>query len=127
MKKLITLSSTLIIAFLAVVTTVSAQQIDIAPKSGAFDQLLELSIPGIISGIISLILIAAALIFFFMLVIGGIRWMLSGGDKAGTEGARSQVTAALIGLIIVFSAWAIIKLVNVLFGIDILHLTIPTF
>ena len=63
---------------------------------------------------------------FFMLVIGGIRYITSGGDKAQTEAARGQITAALIGLVIVFAAWAIISLVNAFFGINILQLDIPS-
>ena len=71
----------------------------------------------LLGNIITLILIAAALVFFFMLVIGGIQWMVSGGDKAATESARGRITAALIGLVIVFSAWAIIKLMEQFLGI----------
>ncbi|MBI2405611.1 hypothetical protein HYV21_00965 [Candidatus Microgenomates bacterium] len=100
--------------------------INIKP-GGQFQALGNLTVPSIVSGLIRLVLVIAALIFFFILVIGGIRWILSGGDKTATEGARSQITAALVGLVIVFAAWAIIQLVNVLFGIDILQLTIPKF
>ncbi|MEK7112404.1 MAG: hypothetical protein AAB875_03680, partial [Patescibacteria group bacterium] len=71
------------------------------------------------------ILVIAALVFFFILVIGGIRWIASGGDKAHTEAARSQITAALVGLVIVFAAWAIVQLINTFFGIDIFKLTLP--
>jgi len=61
------------------------------------------------------------------LVIGGIKWIASGGDKAQTESARNQITAALVGLVIVFAAWAILALIKVFFGIDILTtLTIPS-
>lgn len=45
---------------------------------------------------------------------------MSGGDKAGTESARGQITAALVGLVIVFSAWAIATLVGAVFGVNIL-------
>ncbi len=111
--------------FLSVVF--AADKINIKP-TGDFQLLGNITVPGVVSGVISLLLVVAALIFFFMLVIGGIRWMLSGGDKAGTEGARNQITAALVGLIIVFSAWAIVQLIKTLFGIDILGgLTIPSF
>ena len=65
-------------------------------------------------------------ILIFILVIGGIKWILSGGDKAHTEGARNQITAALVGLVIVFSAWAIIQLINTFFGVNILQLDLPT-
>lgn len=103
-----------------------ADEINLRP-GGQFQALGNLTVPSIVSGLIRLVLVIAALVFFFILVIGGIRWILSGGDKTATEGARSQITAALVGLVIVFAAWAIIQLVNVLFGIDILQLTIPKF
>jgi len=64
-------------------------------------------------------------LFFFMLVIGGIQWIMSGGDKAKTEEARNRITAALIGLIIVFAAWLIIILVQNVFGVSLLNFTIP--
>jgi hypothetical protein len=81
---------------------------------------------GIIGGLIQVALIIAAIIFFLMLVVGGIRWILSGGDKGQTEAARSQLTAALIGLVIVFAAWAIASLVGNLFGFSIFNFALPT-
>lgn len=105
----------------------NAGHIELEPKTDPFKGLENITIPRIVSGLISLTLIVAALVFFFILVIGGIKWILSGGDKAATEGARSQITAALVGLTIVFAAWAIIQLIKTLFGVNILELTIPSF
>lgn len=86
----------------------------------------DASIGDWISWAITIVLIVAAVIFFFMLVIGGIRWITSGGDKANTEGARNQITAALIGLIVVFAAWAIATLIGNVFGVSIFEeFTIP--
>lgn len=90
--------------------------------TGQFANLGVLNFPGIIAILIRFMIIIAAVIFFFMLVIGGIRWIASGGDKAQTEAARNQITAALVGLVIVFAAWAIAALINAFFGVDILHL-----
>ena len=93
----------------------------------AFQGATSLTIEGMVSGFIRLILVIAGLAFFFILVVGGIKWILSGGDKAHTEGARNQITAALVGLVIVFAAWAIVALIKVFFGgIDIFNLAIPT-
>lgn len=86
----------------------------------------QLSLGGMISGFLSLILILAGIAFFFILVVGGVKWILSGGDKAHTEGARNQITAALVGLVIVFSAWAIAGLIDSFFGINILKLDIQS-
>ncbi len=100
------------------------QTIKLQP-GGQFTQ-LDFTIPELISGGIQLLMIVAAIIFFFMLVVGGIRWILSGGDKQQTEAARNQITAALVGLIIVFAAWAIVQLLSTFFGISIFEgLTIP--
>lgn len=85
------------------------------------------SLSSIISGVITLVLIVAAIVFFFMLVIGGLKWIMSGGDKAQTEGARNQITAALIGLVIVFGAFAISQVVSGLFGINIFQFNLPSF
>lgn len=84
------------------------------------DQVQIVDIGRLISSFIGILMIVAALAFFFMLVLGGLQWILSGGDKAGTEGARSRITAALIGLVIVFAAWAIVRLIEFFFGITIL-------
>jgi len=74
----------------------------------------------LISGAIGMALVAAALAAFMYLIMGGIQWITSGGDKAGTENARNKITAAFIGLAIVFTAWAIMKLIETFFGIVII-------
>lgn len=103
----------------------AAENIDIRPGA-QWGRLGEITIPAIVSGVIKLALIIAALVAFAFLIIGGIKWITSGGDKEGTAKAQSTITSALIGLVIVFAAWAIIRLIEVFFGISILTLTIPT-
>ena len=93
---------------------------------GHFSNLQAISFQGVVQWAIAVVLVLAAVIFFFMLVIGGVKWITSGGDKGKTEAARNQITAALVGLIIVFASWAIMQLVNLIFGVDIIsNLTIP--
>lgn len=91
-------------------------------KKGAFQGLADLTVSGIISTIIRTLVVIAAVLFFVWLVLGGIKWITSGGDKAKTEEARQQITAALVGLVVVFSAWAIAQLISVLFGVDLFDL-----
>lgn len=55
----------------------------------------------------------AALVF---LVIGGVRWILSGGDKEGATKAKETITSALIGLAVVLGAWILISIVLNFFG-----------
>jgi fumarate reductase subunit D len=97
----------------------AADEINLAP-TGEFSKLGNLTAGGIVSALIRFILVIAALVFFFILVFGGIQWITSGGDKANTETARNRITAALVGLVIVFSAWAILQLIKIFFGIDVI-------
>ena len=96
------------------------------PPNTDFSPLASTTIPQIVSAVIRLAVVIAAIVFFLILVIGGIRWIASGGDKAQTEAARSQITSALVGLVIVFAAWAIVSLINTFFHVNIFSLTIPT-
>jgi hypothetical protein len=103
-----------------------AADISLQPEQGSQFYLLgQLTIGNLVSAGIKLIIIIAALVFFFILVVGGIRWIASGGDKANTEAARAQITAALVGLVIVFAAWAIVALINTFFHVDIFNLNLP--
>ncbi len=65
---------------------------------------------------------------FLYLILGGIQWITSGGDKSGMEAARNKITSAIVGLIIVAAAWAIMMLVGQFVGVNFLNkdLTIPT-
>jgi hypothetical protein len=74
----------------------------------------------LISALVGLLLILAALMAFFFLILGGIQWITSGGDKAGMEAARNKITHAIVGLIIVGAAWAIMILVQNFLGITII-------
>ncbi len=102
------------------------EKINLQPGKGIAGELQGLKLDNLVGGFLNLILVLAALVFFFILVIGGVKYIASGGDKTHTEAARSQITAALIGLVIVFAAWAIASLIGTFFGINIFQLEIPT-
>jgi len=77
-------------------------------------QSLDILIPNLIS----LALIVAVIIFFSLLLLGGIQWITSGGDKESLTKAQGKITSALIGIVIVFSAWAILNMVKYFFGLS---------
>ena len=68
--------------------------------------------------LISTLLIVTALAFFLYFVLGGLQYIYSGGDKAGVEEAKNRITAAFIGFFIVVVAWAVLRLITYLFGIE---------
>jgi len=77
-------------------------------------QSLDILVPNLIN----LVLILAVVVFFFLLLLGGIQWITSGGDKESLAKAQGKITSALIGIVIVFSAWAILNLVKYFFGLS---------
>lgn len=46
-------------------------------------------------------------VFLVLMVAGGLKWMTAGGDEKKVESARGLITQAIIGLVIVLSAYAI--------------------
>ena len=109
----------------------AADNIKIQPGTNSnFTNLTNLTPSGIVSGAIGLLMLAVALIFFFVLIMGGIKWVTSEGDEKKVGAARAQITNGLIGLAIVFASWAIMKLIETVFGISIIGsggIVIPTF
>ena len=112
-----------------VAPVLAAEEINLKGSDTTFDGLENLTIGGMISGAISLVLIVVTVVFFFILVLGGLKWITSGGDEKKVAAARAQITNALIGLAIVFASWAILNLIQTIFGINILTdgLSIPSF
>jgi len=63
-------------------------------------------------------LIIGSILVLAYLMWGGIEWITSGGDKTKYEDARNKITAALFGIAIMASGWALWTLANYFFGID---------
>lgn len=77
-------------------------------------------IASIISALVRILMIVAAIATFFYLMLGGFMWITSGGDAKKTEAAGKQITNALIGLGIVAAAWALMKIIEIFFHITII-------
>jgi hypothetical protein len=106
-------------------SAITGQAITLTPST-EFAGAVSLTVPSIISGLVTLVLAIAGLVAFFFLIYGGIKWITSGGDKEQTAAAQSTLTAAIIGLAIVFSTWALIGIVETFLGIKIISgLQIP--
>lgn len=77
--------------------------------------------------VLNVALLASAILVFAYLVLGGVEWITSGGDKGKTENARNKITAALVGLAIVAASYALMQVVAYFFGIDVFNLgsTLP--
>ena len=72
----------------------------------------------VFGAIIAFFLFAAALWAFIQLIMGGIGWISSGGDKGKLEEARHRIQNAVIGILVVFAVWAIYSVVLGFLGIN---------
>jgi len=84
---------------------------------------LEVQIPGLITttlpalpdyilAIFKFSLMAVGIICFGALIYGGFRYLTSVGSPSAINDAKDQIFSALLGLIILFSAWLILNTIN---------------
>lgn len=82
-------------------------------------------IGNVVSAVVGILLLVAAILAFLYLILGGIQWITSGGDKSAMESARNKITSAIVGLIIVAASWAVMLLIGQFIGFDILKGNVP--
>jgi len=119
MKKLITSLATGT-TFLTIAT--QAHAADFCPK-GVFNAICSKSVSGdnfaaTLGSVINVAFFAATIMALLFLIWGGIKWLMSQGDKAAVEGARQHIINALIGLVIVFLSYIIINLLLTVLGVS---------
>lgn len=78
----------------------------------------------ILPNMIGLSFVIGVVIFLFVVVIGAIQWIASGGDKAAIESAKGKITNAIVGVIVLFSLFAVFIFIENFFGINILSIDI---
>ncbi len=66
---------------------------------------------GVFKQVTNTILYIVGIIAVIMLIIGGIRYVISGGDSKKVTDAKNTVLYAIIGLVIAFLAFAIVNFV----------------
>ncbi len=114
----------------AVPMLASAATYDLCPRKsgGDFSVLCNLNFNGTFGNIITIVFIVAIILALAYLIWGGIKWVLSGGDKAKVDAARQAIVAAIVGLVIVFLAYFIINIVVPIFvpNFSLQTLSLPT-
>ena len=76
-----------------------------------FKIIKESDLGSVINGVLSFVMVIAALLVLGYLIMGAMEWITSGGDKGKTEAARNKITAAVVGIIILAASFAILNLV----------------
>lgn len=69
------------------------------------------SVESIIGTVINVISFIVGVIAVIMIIIGGLRYITSGGDSNNTKGAKDTILYAIIGLVVVAMAQIIVRFV----------------
>jgi len=78
-----------------------------------FSRILRMAIP------------AAGIAAFLMLIAGGFKYLTSGGDPKKSQEAQQTITYAIIGLILLVSAYIIINFISTFTGVPVGKFEIP--
>src|SRR5260221_8917349 len=77
----------------------------------------NLNIGTVISALLPYIFTFSGIILLVYIVMGGLQLMLSAGDPKKAESAKAHITNALIGFIIIFFAYWVVRLFGVILGL----------
>lgn len=122
MKKKISLTLILILPF---ITETASAQIGLPRQqpSGTGAKVSGNAGPDLstlITNTINLFFVIGGIGFTIMILWGAVNWILSGGDKEKIAGARKRITTAIIGLVLLSSAFVVTLVVGQITGIDAL-------
>lgn len=70
-----------------------------------------------LKNLLSMAVVAGAILSFAFLIWGAIDWIMSEGDTEKTKNAKNKITAALIGLALLAMVWLIWRLALYFLGI----------
>jgi len=96
--------------------------INLVPPSGPAQNVSNILPSSLVTSALGILLGASGVTSFFFLLWGGLSWITAGGDKDGLDRARKKVTGAMIGLAIVFSSYALLYIIRVLFNVNLISI-----
>jgi len=75
------------------------------------------SIGGILGAILNVVFWVGIALTIIFLILGGIKYITSGGDETKVGAARAQVTNAVIGFVVVIGAFTVKYIIRNLLGV----------
>lgn len=92
---------------------VHAQSITEGAQSAQGDEVPEniTEEDGLIKRVVNILLFIIGAIAVIMLIIGGIRYTISGGDQNSVTAAKNTILYAIVGIIVAIFAYAIVNFV----------------
>ncbi|MEI6690681.1 MAG: hypothetical protein WCL07_02950 [bacterium] len=109
---------------MSLISKAFAQQVDYSSYNRAIGLKAELynnTLGGIVSYFLPYVLTLAGMILFGMLVAGGFSMLAGAADKEAQEKGKHMITNAFMGFIIIFLAYWIAQILQVIFKVSIVN------
>jgi len=87
----------------------------LAPAGG-----LDFFTSKVVPFVISLLFYVILALSLFFIILGGIQWMMSGGEKEKLAKAKGTVTYAIVGLIVALGSFVMVNILQTFFGSNLL-------
>jgi hypothetical protein len=110
MKKITSIALVSLFAF-SMMTSAAFAQISIPSTVGGTFGLGTQDLYSTLTGIVNVLLGFLGVLAIIVILVGGFKWMTSGGNEEKVAGARQMIVAGIIGLAIILAAFAIVQFV----------------
>lgn len=77
----------------------------------------ETTLGKILTQFLPYVFTGAGIALFIYLLLGGFQFLTSGGEPKAVEGARNKITNAIIGFVIIFTAFLLTKVLERVLGL----------
>ena len=82
------------------------------------------TIPEIINKLVPIAITLAGFVLFLMLIAGGFQMLTSAGNPKAADAGKQRLTNALLGFLIIFMAYWLVQIVQIILGVNILNSTL---
>jgi len=105
--------ATVLASLVAAPASVFAQsdQIKVGINAATPGDVSNVSIQQIISNVVNILLWVVGIASVIMLIVGGIRYVVSAGDQNAVQGAKNTILYAIVGLVVAFLSYALVNFV----------------
>ncbi len=110
MKKLISIGLVSIFAF-SMMASVAFAQVDFSTDLAGTFGLGTQELKGTLIKVVNILLGFLGVLAIIVILVGGFKWMTSGGNEERVAGARQMLIAGIIGLAIILGSFAIVQFV----------------
>jgi hypothetical protein len=88
-----------------------------APNGGICSSADGRTVAGTLQQVTDVLIFIIGAVAVIMVIVGGIRYVTSSGDQSALQGAKNTIMYSLIGVVVAFMAYALVRFIIAAFNI----------